>query len=270
MPMDFEKFKKLNEERPHYGEMENPSVVSAYRNTGCGDGYRIYIKINSESKTIEDASYTTTGCGFSLAALSMACEWLKGKKLIDAENMTSETIERLFEFPERRKNYPETAVEAVKKALSDYKNGTGIKKEDRISKTYALDRLKEKGNLREEKLTQVVLENENLEGVDFTGSNMSHAFLVGANLKGAILKNVKLRGAFLNGSSLENADLSGADLRWAKLSGAKLEGAVLDGALYDAGTRMDTKYIHLFDKMIQSGKESFLENDLSDREEAVV
>jgi len=265
MAMDFERFKKINDERPNYGEMENPSVVSAYRNTGCGDGYRLYLNINPESQTIEDASYTTTGCGFSLAALSMACEWLKNKKITEAENISSEEIERLFEFPDRRKNYPDTAVDAVKKAINDYKNGTGIKPEDRISKTYAMDRLKEKGNLRDEKLTQVVLENENLENVDFTGSNMSHAFLVGANLKGAVMRDVKLRGAFLNGANLENADLTGADLRWAKLSGAKLDGAILDGALYDAGTRLDTKYIFLFDKMTQQGKESYI-NDKSPEE----
>ncbi|MDH5657232.1 MAG: pentapeptide repeat-containing protein, partial [Spirochaetia bacterium] len=242
-------------------EMADPSVVSAYRNTGCGDGYRIYIKVNNETSTISEARYTTTGCGFSLAALSMACKWLEGKTLEEAENITSDDIENLFEFPERRKNYPQTAAEAVKKAIHDYKNDTGIKPEDRISKDYALETLKKKGNLREEKLTQVVLENENLEGVDFSGSNMSHAFLVGTNLKNAVLKNVKLRGAFLNGADLENADLSGADLRWAKLSGAKLDGTILDGALYDAGTRLDPKYVHLFDRMKQQGKESYIKDE---------
>ena len=160
--MDFEKYKEINDQRMNYKEMEDATVVSSYRNVGCGDGYRLYLKIDEQSseKTILDASYTTTGCGFGLAALAMATEWVKGKPLERAESITSEDIENLFEFPDRRKNYPESAVEAMQKAVADYKNGTGVKPEDRITRAYALEKLKEQGHLRGEKLTQIILEGE--------------------------------------------------------------------------------------------------------------
>jgi len=46
--MDFDKFKKINDERPNYGEIEDADVVTFYKNSGCGDGYRIFLKIKQE------------------------------------------------------------------------------------------------------------------------------------------------------------------------------------------------------------------------------
>ena len=261
--MDFERFKEINDTRLNYREMEEADVVSSYRNVGCGDGYRLYLKFDESDpeKRVTDASYTTTGCGFGVAALAMATEWVKGKTLAQAEAITAQDIEGMFEFPERRKNYPDSAVEAVQKAVADYKNGTGIKPEDRISKQAAMDKLKSQGHLRGEKLTQVILEGEDLHGVDFSGANLGNAFLQNANLEGANLSGARLRGAFLNNCNLNGADLRGADLRWAKLVGAKIEGARFEEAVYDIGTRLDPKQIHLFKVMKKEGRDVYLEKD---------
>ena len=258
--MDFERFKTINEERLNYKEMEDASVVSAYRNIGCGDGYRIYLKIgkdNSREKII-DASYTTTGCGFGVAALAMATEWVKGKSLAEAEKIDSQAIEKLFHFPPLRKNYPDSAVKAMQKALADYRNGTGIKKKDMISKTYALKKLKEQGHLRGENLKQIILDGENLNHVDMSKADLSNAFLQNTSFEYANLKGANLRGAFLNDSNLKGADLREADLRWCKLTGAKLDEAKLQGAVYDIGTRMNPKYGFFFKSMKKQGKKTYL------------
>ena len=42
--MDFDKFNALVESRLHYGEIDEASVVSDYKNVGCGDGYRLFFK----------------------------------------------------------------------------------------------------------------------------------------------------------------------------------------------------------------------------------
>lgn len=259
--MDFERYKEINDKRLNYREMEDATVVSSYRNVGCGDGYRLYLKIDEESpeKRVLDASYTTTGCGFGLAALAMATEWVKGRTLDEAGAISSEDIESLFEFPERRKNYPDSAVEAMQKAVADYRNGTGIKPEDRITRAYALERLKEQGHLRGEKLTQVILEGEDLSGVDLSGANLQSAFLQNASFEGANLEGARLRGAFLNNCNLKNANLRGADLRWAKLTGAKLEGTQLEGAIYDIGTKLDPRQTQLFKIMKREGRELYTE-----------
>ena len=249
--MDFERFKKINDERLNYREMEEADVVSSYRNTGCGDGYRLYLKIDEKDpeKRILDASYTTTGCGFGLVSLAMATEWAKGKRLQEAEEITIEDIENEFEFPPRRKNYPASAVECLQKAVADYKNGTGIKAEDRPSRKKALEKLKREKHLRNADLRQIILEGEELENVDLGEADLSHAFLTNCNLKGANLKKARLRGAFLNNSDLTGADLREADLRWAKFTGAELEDTRVEGAVYDVGTRLDPRHTHLFSLM---------------------
>lgn len=260
MAMDFERFKKINDERLNYQEMEGASVVSSYRNTGCGDGYRLYLKID-DAQVIQEATYTTTGCGFGLVSLAMATEWVKGKSLDEVESVTPEKLEELFEFPERRKNYPQSAVEALQKAVADFKNGTGIKPEEQISKSAALAKLKEQGHLRGEMLKQVILEGEDLSGVDFEGADLSHAYLISCNFTDANLKGARLRGAFLNNSDLTRADLSETDLRWAKLTGTDVTDAKFDGAAYDIGTRLDPRHTHLFAVMKQAGKDIYLERE---------
>lgn len=257
MSMDFERFKRINDTRMNYREMEDASVVSSYRNLGCGDGYRLYLKIDGD--TITDASYTTTGCGFGLVSLAMATEWVRGKTIEEAAAISAADIEQMFEFPERRKNYPDSAVEALQKAVQDYKNGTGIKPEERVLRSTALELLARQGHLREAVLNQVILEGENLAGVDLSGANLSNAFLQNVNFAGANLRGAKLRGAFLNQANLEGADLRGADLRWAKLTGSKLDGALVDDALYDVGTRLDPSRIGLLSRMKQAGKDLYVE-----------
>ncbi len=249
--MDFERFKKINDERWNYKEMTDATLISSYRNTGCGDGYRIYLKIDetNPSKNIVDASYTTTGCGFGLVSLAIATEWIKGKTMEEAENITVEALEREFEFPPRRKNYPLSAVECIQKAVCDYKNGTGINPKESVSGASALQKLKEQGHLRKASLKQVILEGVDLSGVDLSEADLSHAYLTNCNFTNANLNGARLRGAFLNQANLTNADFRGADLRFAKLTGAKLEGTRFEDALYDMGTRIDARSTHVFSVM---------------------
>lgn len=257
--MDFERYKQINDQRLNYREMEDATVVSNYRNTGCGDGYRIYLKI--EEDRIVDASYTTTGCGFGIVALAMACEAAKGKTIEEVKKLTIEDIEKYFEFPERRKNYPQSALQALHKAIQDFETGAGIPKEKRITKAKALELLRTQGHLRKEDLSSVILEGENLSGVDFSGSDLHNAFLQNTNLANSNFENANLRGAFLNGANLKGANLRGADLRWAKLTGANLDGADFTDAVYDIGTRVDPKNIHIFDVMKKQGKDIYLKKE---------
>lgn len=259
MVMDFQKFKEINDNRLNYREMEDATVVSSYRNIGCGDGYRIYLKIQDE--VIQDASYTTTGCGFGVVALAMATEIVKGKTVSEAEALTPDDVETAFSFPERRKNYPDSAISALQQALKDYREGGGIPPEKRVSGTKALALLKEKGNLSGEKLSSIILEKEKLDGVDFSGADLHNAFLQNNSFVGANFAGANLRGAFFNGSNLQAANFRGADLRWTKLTGANLEGADFTDAVYDIGTRVDSKQLHIFDKMKKAGKDIYLDKE---------
>ncbi len=257
--VNFEKFNALVEGRVNYGELEQASVVSEYKNIGCGDGYRLYLTI--EGDTIRDARYTTTGCSFSLASLAIICDLAKGKTLDAAAEIKPDDLEPAIEgYPERRKNYTQTAVQALQKAIRDYREQTGLRGEQVISREKTLELLKANGHLRGQNLNSVMLDKLDLSGVDFSGSNLMHAFLRESNLTGAKFSGANLRGAFLNDCVIHNGDFAGADLRFAKLLGAKISDTNFDGAFYDIGTRVDTKSMHIFDSMVQKGKELYVKN----------
>jgi NifU-like protein involved in Fe-S cluster formation len=256
--MNFEKYRQINDEKINFAEMDDATVVSNYRNQGCGDGYRIFLRI--EDERIVDASYTTTGCGFGLAALSIVADLARGKTLEEARQLTTDDINAgLDGFPPRRQNYPESALEAFHQALDDYEAGRGRPEEVRGEvREEALRKLAEGGSWVGENIGAVNLDGVKLDGIDARGVNLARASLRGASLVGADLTDANLRAAFLNGADLRNANLTGADLRWCKLTGANLEGANLSGALYDVGTRLDPELIHLFAGMREAGKQMFV------------
>ncbi|MCX7633773.1 MAG: iron-sulfur cluster assembly scaffold protein [Turneriella sp.] len=257
--MNFEKFNALVEGRVNYGELEDASVISDYRNIGCGDGYRLYLKI--ENGRIADARYTTTGCSFSLASLAIICDLAKGKTLDEALAIEPQDLEPAIDgYPERRRNYAVTAVEALRKAIRDYRAGTGVSRENAITRQRALALLEEHGHLRGQNLHSVMLDGLDLSGVDFTGANLQHAFLRGSNLTQACFREANLRGAFLNDCKLIATDFRNADLRFAKLLGAEIQDCLFDGALYDVGTRVDPKNTHIFVHMQQKGKELYVKS----------
>lgn len=115
--MDFERYKRMNDEKEGFREMADADVEHVYRNDACGDGYRIFLKLGPDGR-IADASYTTTGCGFGLAALAVITRLVKGKTLDEAGAIGPAEIEADFAFPERRRNYPVTATEAMRQALA--------------------------------------------------------------------------------------------------------------------------------------------------------
>lgn len=260
--MNFEKFQNLVEKRPYYGELENPTVVSEYKNVGCGDGYRLYLEIKDNK--IENISYTTTGCSFSLASLSILCDLVKGKTLTEAQAVDPDMMDSYIDgYPERRKNYRDTAISALKKAISDYQNNTGLDLKTLKTKKSILAILKEKGSLAQENLASASLDRMNLDGVDFSYANLNHAFFSGSSLKNANFSHANLKGAFLNDCDLTGANFTGADLRFAKLTGSKLDEAIFENAIYDIGTRVDPKYISIFQKMEQKGKELYVKATVS-------
>ena len=118
--MNFDKLKVINDEQRNVGVMEAPSVLKTFTNEACGDDYTVYFKI--EDGKICDASFTTTGCGFGLAALAIATEWVKGKSLEEAERITLTDIDDGIDgFPERRRRYPETAALIIRETVRKYR-----------------------------------------------------------------------------------------------------------------------------------------------------
>jgi NifU-like protein involved in Fe-S cluster formation len=119
--VDFTKFQRLVEARPGFHTMEAPTASGEYFSDSCGDMYNFFLKVGPGA-VIEDISYFTTGCGFGTATCSLVVELAKGKTIDEALAITTSDVEaELSGYPEKKKDYPERALEALKVAVDDYR-----------------------------------------------------------------------------------------------------------------------------------------------------
>lgn len=293
--MNFDKFNQIQADKPNLREMPDATAIGEYRNSGCGDAYRIFLKVNAKG-VIEDASFTTTGCGFGLAALALCCEAAKGKTVDEAARMTPEDIEKGVDgFPDRRKNYPASALEAFQVALANQKNGGAKSVKAKPTREDVLRIIAEGeplGKLDGQNLdlSGLDLRSARFDGGNYAGANFSGCYLMGAsfqkcslrgaNFEGADLMGVNfrradlyhasflnadlayadLRNSFLNESDLSGATLLAANLGFCKLTGIRMENTRWGGAFYDGMTRFDPGVVAPFDQMFRrdSAGELFL------------
>ena len=87
----------------------------------CGDVMRLQIKVN-ESGVIEDAKFKTYGCGSAIASSSLVTEWMKGRTIDEAEQIKNTTIAEELELPPVKIHCSVLAEDAIKAAVSDYRN----------------------------------------------------------------------------------------------------------------------------------------------------
>ena len=107
------------------GVIENADGVGEVGNAKCGDIMKIYLKI--ENDIIEDVKFETFGCGSAIASSSMATEMIKGKSIQDALKLTNQAVcEALDGLPAAKVHCSVLAEEAIKSALKDYYDRTGI------------------------------------------------------------------------------------------------------------------------------------------------
>ncbi|MGZ3495999.1 MAG: iron-sulfur cluster assembly scaffold protein [Vulcanimicrobiaceae bacterium] len=120
--MNFAKFQQLVEERTGFRTMENPTASGEYFSDSCGDMYNFFLKVGPGA-AIEDISYFTTGCGFGTATCSLVVDIAKGKTIDEAAAISEADIEAALDgYPEKKKDYPQRALEALHVAIDDYKS----------------------------------------------------------------------------------------------------------------------------------------------------
>ncbi len=86
----------------------------------CGDVMRLQIKVNEEG-VIEDAKFKTYGCGSAIASSSLVTEWVKGKNLDEAGQITNAAIAEELALPPVKIHCSILAEDAIKAAIDDYK-----------------------------------------------------------------------------------------------------------------------------------------------------
>ena len=86
----------------------------------CGDVMRLQIKVSDEG-VILDAKFKTFGCGSAIASSSLATEWIKGKKVEEAEAIKNSDIVTELNLPPVKIHCSVLAEDAIKSAIADYK-----------------------------------------------------------------------------------------------------------------------------------------------------
>ena len=124
----------------HY---ENPRNVGSFnkkdKNVGtglvgapaCGDVMKLQIKVDDDGKII-DTKFKTFGCGSAIASSSLATEWIKGKTLDEAINITNQDIASHLKLPPVKLHCSMLAEDAIKSAIKDFE-----KKNSNYSKIFS-------------------------------------------------------------------------------------------------------------------------------------
>lgn len=89
----------------------------------CGDVMKLQIKVDDEG-IIEDARFKTYGCGSAIASSSLVTEWVKGKSIDEASEIRNTDIAEELCLPPVKIHCSVLAEDAIKAAVSDYKNKT--------------------------------------------------------------------------------------------------------------------------------------------------
>ncbi len=106
------------------GEIENPDVEVVEGNVSCGDQIQLQIKVNPESKKIEDIKFKSFGCASNIATASAVTELAKNKTIDEADKITwKEVADNLGGLPTIKIHCSVLAVETLKKAIKEYQKG---------------------------------------------------------------------------------------------------------------------------------------------------
>src|SRR5437764_1636215 len=95
----------------------------------CGDVMKLQIKVNPDTRIIEDAKFKTFGCGSAIASSSLATEWVKGKTLDEAMEIKNTEIVEELALPPVKIHCAVLAEDAIKAAIADYKRKNGQEQE---------------------------------------------------------------------------------------------------------------------------------------------
>ena len=87
----------------------------------CGDVMKLQIKVDDETQKITDARFKTFGCGSAIAASSLATEWVRGKSIDDAQEISNVEIVDELSLPPVKIHCSVLAEDAIKSAIEDYR-----------------------------------------------------------------------------------------------------------------------------------------------------
>jgi NifU-like protein involved in Fe-S cluster formation len=116
---------------PHnVGKMEDPDGESVVGSPACGDMVAVYIKVNAETKVIENAMFESYGCASNIATGSIITDLAKGKTLDEAKKIDwKQASAALGGLPPIKAHCSVLAVDGLRTAIQNYEEKHGLVKE---------------------------------------------------------------------------------------------------------------------------------------------
>lgn len=97
------------------------NIATAYVGApACGDVMKLQIKVDKLTNRIIDTRFKTFGCGSAIAASSVATEWVKGKTLSEARDITNKDIAAHLLLPPVKLHCSMLAEQAIIKAIDNF------------------------------------------------------------------------------------------------------------------------------------------------------
>jgi nitrogen fixation protein NifU and related proteins len=129
---------------PHnVGKMEDPDATATEGSPSCGDQVTVYLKVDEQSKRIEDISFLSYGCASNIATASIITDLAKGKSLEEAKAITwRDAMEALDGLPPVKVHCSVLAADTLQTAISNYEIAHGLKEVPNFSKETILEELK--------------------------------------------------------------------------------------------------------------------------------
>ena len=113
---------------PHnVGRIENPDGKSMEGSPACGDMVAVYIKVNPETKRLDDVKFESYGCASNIATGSIITDLARGRTLEEAKTISwKQASEALGGLPPVKTHCSVLAVEGLRAAIRDYEEKQGI------------------------------------------------------------------------------------------------------------------------------------------------
>ncbi len=101
------------------GVLEGANAVGYMTNPVCGDALVLMLRISDDR--IVEARWQSDGCAASLAASSLLTELVQGETIVEASEITRESVvEALGGLPASKLHASVLAADALHHALADY------------------------------------------------------------------------------------------------------------------------------------------------------
>lgn len=129
---------------PHnVGKIENPDAAATEGSPACGDMVKIYLKVDEQSKKIEDIKFESYGCASNIATGSIITDLAIGKTIDEAKEISWKSAnEALGGLPPVKVHCAVLAVDALKTAIENYEHQHGLLKvKDPTTEEVVLKRL---------------------------------------------------------------------------------------------------------------------------------